>query len=96
MNYERYGIPRELVERIKKKLKHPDTKNQVKAILENVTKADLQDRAKVRALLGKMTKALHEPVSESLAKQIVQMVLDLKVDPGNTLHLIKLWKAFRT
>jgi hypothetical protein len=30
-----------------------------------------------------------------LANQIVQMVIDLKIDPKNTFHLIKLWGMFR-
>lgn len=95
MSYQKYGIPRELVERVRRKLKHPDTKKQAREVLDGVTKADLQDRGKVRELLGKLTKALHEPVTESMAKQIVQMVLDLKIDPNNTFHLIKLWGTFR-
>lgn len=95
MSYQKYGIPRDLVERVKLKLKDPDIKDRVKALLDGVTKADLQDRAKVKSLLGKVTKALHEPVSDALAKQIVQMVIDLKIDPNNTFHLIKLWGMFR-
>ncbi|PYI54328.1 stage VI sporulation protein F [Paenibacillus flagellatus] len=95
MSYQKYGIPRELVERVKLKLKNPDTKDRVKAILDGVTKSDLQDRAKVKSLLAKLTKALGEPISDGLANQIVQMVLDLKIDPNNTFHLIKLWGMFR-
>ncbi|MEF3302921.1 stage VI sporulation protein F [Paenibacillus sp. GYB003] len=95
MNYQSYGIPRELVERVKLKLRDPDTKERVKRILDGVTKADLQDRVKVKALLSRLTKALHEPVSDALANQIVQMVIDLKIDPNNTFHLIKLWGMFR-
>ncbi|MDF2662150.1 MAG: serine/threonine protein kinase, partial [Paenibacillus sp.] len=95
LSYQKYGIPRELVERVKLKLKNPDTKDSVKMVLDGVTKADLQDRAKVKSLLSKLTKILHEPVSESLANQIVQMVIDLKIDPKNTFHLIKLWGMFR-
>lgn len=95
MSYQKYGIPRELVERVKLKLKNPDTKDSVKKVLDGVTKADLQDRAKVKTLLSKLAKTLHEPVSESLANRIVQMVLDLKIDPSNAFHLIKLWGMFR-
>ncbi|WP_240040910.1 stage VI sporulation protein F [Paenibacillus ginsengarvi] len=95
VTYQSYGIPRELVERIKLKLKDPDTKDRVKQLLDGVTKADLQDRVKVKSLLSKLTKALHEPVSDALANQIVQMVIDLKLDPNNTFHLIKLWGIFR-
>ena len=95
MAYQKYGIPRELVERIKLKLKDPDTKDRVKSIMDNVTKADLQDQSKVKALLSKLTKAFHEQISESVANQIVQMVIDQKIDPKNTFHLIKLWGMFR-
>ncbi|TMV51898.1 serine/threonine protein kinase [Paenibacillus mesophilus] len=96
MSYQKYGIPRELVERVKMKLKDPDMKDSVKMLLDGVTKEDLQDRAKVKTLVSKLTKVLHEPVTESLANQIVQMVLDLKIDPNNTFHLIKLWGMFRS
>lgn len=95
MSYQKYGIPRELVERVRKKLKHPETKDRVRAIMDGVTKGDLQDRSKVKMLLSKVAKALGEPISDGLAKQIVQMVLDLKIDPNNTFHLIKLWGMFR-
>lgn len=95
MSYQKYGIPRELVERVRKKLKHPETKDRVRAIMDGVTKGDLQDRSKVKTLLSKVAKALGEPISDGLAKQIVQMVLDLKIDPNNTFHLIKLWGMFR-
>lgn len=95
MSYQQYGIPRELVERVKQKLKHPEIKERIKQLMDGVTKSDLQNRAKVRALLAKGTKVLGEPLSEPLANQITQMVIDLKIDPNNTFHLIKLWGMFR-
>lgn len=90
-----YSIPRDLVDRVKKKLKYPDTKNRVKAVLEGVTKEDLQNRATIKALLSKLAKVLHEPISDSLANQIVQMIIDQKIDPNNTFHMLKLWAMFR-
>ncbi|MDF2722581.1 MAG: hypothetical protein K0Q59_2256 [Paenibacillus sp.] len=95
LSYQAYGIPRELVERVKQKMKDPDTKNRVKAILNGVTREDLQNRATIKSLLSKMAKVLHEPVSDSLANQIVQMVIDQKIDPNNMFHLLKLWSMFR-
>ncbi|GIP36748.1 hypothetical protein J31TS4_00280 [Paenibacillus sp. J31TS4] len=95
MSYQQFGIPRELVERIKVKLKNPIAKDKVKRILDGVTKYDLQDKAKVSTLLAKVAKALNEPLSPSQSSNIVQFVLAQKIDPSNTFHLLKLWGMFR-
>ncbi|WP_199617860.1 stage VI sporulation protein F [Paenibacillus alkalitolerans] len=93
--YEKYGISVELVERVKAKMKDPVVKERVKTVLNNVTKVDLQDRAKVRKLLGLTSKALGEKLSEQQADNVVRFVLAQKIDPNNALHLIKLWNMFR-
>lgn len=95
MSYEKYGIPRELVERVKAKLKHPDVKERAKVVLEGVAKEDLQNPAKVKTLLARLTCVLNEPVSDVMANRIVQFVIDQKIDPNNTFHLIRLWSMFR-
>lgn len=95
MSYQQYGIDGELVERIKRKMKNPATKERVKAILHGVTKADLQDRAKVRSLVNRAAKVLGENLTEKQASQIVQFVIAQKIDPNNTFHLLKLWGMFR-
>lgn len=95
MSYHKYGISPDLVERIKFKLKNPALKERVKLILQGVTKYDLQDRSKVKRLLGRITRALNEKLTERQEASIIQFVLDQKIDPNNTLHLIKLWGTFR-
>lgn len=95
MSYQKYGIERELVERVKLKMKNPQVKERVKSVLDGVTKNDLQDKTKVRHLVGQLSKVLNEPLSSKQAEQVVQFVVDMKIDPNNTFHLIKLWGMFR-
>jgi uncharacterized protein YpuA (DUF1002 family) len=95
MIYENYGISREMVERVKLKMKNPVVKEQVKSILHGVTKYDLQNRATVRRLLGQLAAVLGERLTERQAEQIVQFVIDQKIDPNNTFHLLRLWGMFR-
>lgn len=94
-NYQQYGISPQLVERIKLKMKNPAVKERVKMLVDGLTKSDLQDRAKVRRLVKSSTKLLSEQLTGAQEEQIVQFVIDQKIDPRNTLHLIKLWGMFR-
>jgi hypothetical protein len=93
--YEKYGISVELVERMKGKMKEPATKERVKTVLTNVSKTDLQNRAKVKKLLGLATKALGEKLTDQQTDNVVRFVVAQKIDPNNALHLIKLWNMFR-
>jgi uncharacterized protein YpuA (DUF1002 family) len=77
------------------KLKNPAVKDRIKALLDGVTKYDLQDRAKVRQLVKAAARVLNEPLTEVQEEQLVAFVLAQKIDPNNTLHLIKLWAMFR-
>lgn len=95
MSYTSYGIERELVERVKQKMKHPQVKERVKMTLDGITKYDLQDKTKIRLLVGQLSKVLNEPLTAKQAENIVQFVYDMKIDPNNTFHLIKLWGMFR-
>ncbi|MCP3771758.1 stage VI sporulation protein F [Paenibacillus sp. MZ04-78.2] len=95
MSYTQYGFDPAQIERIKLKMKNPETKERVKMILQGVTKYDLQDRVKVRRFVGMLTKALGERVTEQQTEQLVQFVISQKIDPNNAFHLIKLWSMFR-
>jgi uncharacterized protein YpuA (DUF1002 family) len=95
MSYTKYGISPQLVERIKVKMKQSAMKERVKRIVDGVTKADLQNRQTVRRLVRKVTSALNESISAQQEEAIVQFVLAQKIDPNNTLHLLKLWGMFR-
>ncbi|WP_281887766.1 stage VI sporulation protein F [Paenibacillus sp. YYML68] len=95
MSYSKHGFDPVQVERIKQKMKHSETKERVKMILQGVTKADLQDRTKVRRFVAMLTKALGEKVSDQQAEHLVSFVISQKIDPNNTFHLIKLWTMFR-
>ena len=94
-SWQKFGIRPELVERVKVKMKNPATKERVRALLDGVTKYDLQDRAKVRRLVKSAARVLNETLSDVQEEQIVNFVLAQKIDPKNTLHLIKLWAMFR-
>ncbi|MFC6331245.1 stage VI sporulation protein F [Paenibacillus septentrionalis] len=95
MSYQRYGISPQFVERVKLKMKNPAVKEKIRNLLGNVTKFDLQDRAKVRKLTRSSAAILQEKLTETQEEQIINFVLAQKIDPNNTLHLIKLWGMFR-
>jgi RAB protein geranylgeranyltransferase component A len=95
MSYHKYGISDDLVYRVKKKMKNPATKERMKRLLEGVTKYDLQNRATVRRLLDQASAILHEPLTGQQKENIVSFVIAQKIDPQNTLHLLRLWSMFR-
>ena len=94
-SWQSFGIKPEFVERVKTKMKNPAVKERIKGLLDGVTKYDLQDRAKVRRWVKTFTKILNEPLTDSQEDQMVNFVIAQKIDPSNTLHLIKLWTMFR-
>ncbi|RAP78135.1 stage VI sporulation protein F [Paenibacillus montanisoli] len=95
MSYTKYGIRPELVERVKVKMKNPVMKDRVKMLLNGVTKYDLQDRTKVKKLIRTSAGILQENLTEQQEDQLIAFVIGQKIDPSNTLHLIKLWAMFR-
>ncbi|MEX2416542.1 MAG: stage VI sporulation protein F [Paenibacillaceae bacterium] len=95
MAYQKYGISQEFVHRIKFKMKNPVVKERVKMVLADISKQDLQDRARIRNLTGQTAKVLDEKLTEQQMSNITQFILDQKIDPNNTFHLIRLWGIFR-
>ena len=95
MSYQYYGISPELVERVKSKMKNPAVKQRMTEMVKGLTKAELQDPAKVRSLMDRATRIMGISLSAAEARNIVRFVIDQKIDPNNTLHLIKLWGMFR-
>ncbi|UUZ85831.1 stage VI sporulation protein F [Paenibacillus sp. P26] len=95
MSYTKYGFDPAQVERIKIKMKNPETKERVKMILQGVNKYDLQDRVKVRRFVGLISKALNERMTDAQTEHLVNFIISQKIDPNNTFHLIKLWGMFR-
>ncbi|SFS61505.1 stage VI sporulation protein F [Paenibacillus sp. BC26] len=95
MSYTKYGIRPELVERVKLKMKNPVVKDRMKMLLNGVTKYDLQDRTKVKKLVKTSSGILQESLTEQQEEQLIAFILGQKIDPSNTLHLIKLWAMFR-
>lgn len=95
MSYHKFGISPQLVERVKFKAKNPTTKERLRKLLGNATKYDLQDRVKVRKLTRSAAVILNEKLTDTQEEQIVSFVLAQKIDPNNTLHLLKLWSMFR-
>ncbi|GJM68805.1 hypothetical protein HMSSN036_10210 [Paenibacillus macerans] len=94
-SYHQYGISPQLVERVKLKMKNPAIKDRIKQMVDGLTRADLQDRPKVRRLVRTAASVLGERLSGTQEEQIVQFVIDQKIDPRNTLHLLRLWGMFR-
>ncbi|WP_028595721.1 stage VI sporulation protein F [Paenibacillus assamensis] len=95
MSYQKYGISPQLVQRVKDKTRNPVVKDRLKQLFQGVTKADLQHTATVRKLLRQGAKIVNEPLSATQEEQFVQFIIAQKIDPNNTLHLLKLWTMFR-
>lgn len=93
--WHKYGIQPQLVERVKLKLKNSAIKERMKGLTEGLTKYDLQDRGKVRQLVRAASRILNEPLTDIQEEQIVSFIMAQKIDPQNTLHLLKLWAMFR-
>ncbi|MFB5759460.1 stage VI sporulation protein F [Paenibacillus medicaginis] len=95
MGYQQYGISPQLVERVKLKMKNPAAKERIKKLIEGVTKADLQNKAVVQRLVKSSATILHEKLTSAQEEQLVAFIVGQRIDPKNTLHLIKLWGMFR-
>ncbi|CAM3353234.1 stage VI sporulation protein F [Marinicrinis lubricantis] len=93
--YEKYGISKELVQTVKKKMKDPVIKQKVTDLVENVSKQQLQNPAAVKTLLARISKIMNLSLTPQQSQGIVQFVIDQKIDPNNTFHLLKLWGMFR-
>lgn len=95
VNYQQYGISPELVEHAKARLKQPDVKERVKPLVRHLTRADLQNRTKVRSLLRQIANIADISLSQEQAEAIVRFVISQNIDPQNRLHLLRLWGMFR-
>ncbi len=95
MSYQQYGISPELVERAKLKLKDKAIKERIKLLSENITRADLQNRLKIKSLLVKASKITGISINAVQTERIIDFVISHNIDPKNTFHLIKLWGMFR-
>ncbi|WP_438433554.1 stage VI sporulation protein F [Gorillibacterium sp. sgz500922] len=95
MSYLNYGVDQALVDRIKAKMKNPLVKERVKAEISGVTKLHLQDPAFVGRLVQRMSAILGENLNERQRSGIIRFVLDQRIDPNNTFHLLRLWGMFR-
>lgn len=93
--YENYGISKALVDRVKQRLKNPLVKQQVKSVLENVSKQDLRKKERIRDLIIEVSGICGIHVNTAQMGGITRFVLDQKIDPKNKFHLIKLWNTFR-
>ncbi|WP_058301639.1 stage VI sporulation protein F [Gorillibacterium timonense] len=95
MSYLNYGVDQALVDRVKAKMKNPLVKDRVKAEINGLTKFHLQDSATVGRLVSRLSAILGEHLNERQRSGIIRFVLDQKIDPNNTFHLIRLWGMFR-
>jgi len=95
LSYVQYGIKPQLVERVKFKMKNPAVKERIKAQLNGVKKAHLQDRPTVRRLIRSAAQILGEPLTDAEVENFASFVIAQKIDPNSTLHLLRLWGMFR-
>lgn len=95
VSYQQYGISKQLVERVKLKMKDPYISDRIKKLVEGLTKSDLQNRSKVKSLILQGSKIVAIPLSAAQVENIANFVLAQKIDPKNTFHLIRLWSMFR-
>lgn len=94
VSYQQYGISPELVERVRAKMKNKVIKERVMKVAEAVTKEDLQNRAKIQKLIDRGSKITGVKVSPAQAEALKNFIIAQKINPKNTLHLIRLWRIF--
>lgn len=69
--------------------------NQLQKMLQGVTKEDLQSRHYVTSMVKKIIPVIGVMVTQKQARGVIQWILDEKIDPNNSWHLMKLWNTFR-
>lgn len=93
--YVEYGISPQFVQAVKQRLKDPVLREQVKGMLQGVTREQLQQPSTVRYLIDSVAAVIGIAIDEQQAANITRFVIDQKIDPNNMFHLIKLWGMFR-
>lgn len=83
------------VARIKRKLKQPETKAQVKSILQQLSSKDLQQSHTVKHFILKLSRLLNERFPPGQIDVLTRWILAQHIDPKNKWHLLKLWSMFR-
>jgi methyl coenzyme M reductase subunit C-like uncharacterized protein (methanogenesis marker protein 7) len=77
-------LPDALRLKLRTAIRQPGNREKMIGLLRGVSKQDLQNPAKVRSLVEKLGHALNVRLS----------AVDLRIDPHNPLHLMKLWSMF--
>jgi hypothetical protein len=84
-------IDPQLLRRIKTKMKQPAKREQVKIILTGLSRADLQNRSKVKLTLRKVSEALGEPITSSQLDSFANWIVAQRINPHNKLQLLRFW-----
>ncbi len=83
-----------LIRKIKLKMKQADKKEQVKALLQGLSRADLQNRTHVKSLMRMVSQILNEPISAAQLDSWSNWIVAQRINPNNKLHLLRLWSMF--
>ncbi len=83
-----------LIRRIKLKMQQPARKQQVKSLLLNLTRADLQSHVKVKQTIAALSHILAEPIKPAEAEKLAQWIIAKRINPANKLQLLRLWSLF--
>jgi hypothetical protein len=67
----------------------------MKGMTASLTRADLQNRARVKGLIRSAASALGEPLSDAQVERLATYVISKRIDPRNKLQLLKLYNTFR-
>lgn len=92
---ETYGLSADWISKVKSRIMEPAVMNQLQVILQGVTKDNLQSRCYVVSLIQKIIPIIGVQVSQKQARGVIQWILDEKIDPNNSWHLMKLWNTLR-
>jgi hypothetical protein len=95
MKLEQYGIEHQWIVAVKARLKEPKALDRVKRIIEGVTKEELQSRSYLMQKLKQIVPVVGISMTKKQAEGVIQFIIDQKIDPNQTWHLIKLWNLFR-
>jgi tRNA U38,U39,U40 pseudouridine synthase TruA len=95
MRPEQYGLDQQWIREVKERFKDQRVTDQVKRLIDGVTKEDLQSRSFLTRKIRRIVPVLGMTITQKQAEGIIQFIIDQKLDPNNTWHLIKLWNMLR-
>lgn len=95
LKLEAYGLEAEWISKVKQKLGQPEVMEKVTPVIQGLTQQDLQSRPVIVKKLKQLIPIVGIKLNRRQAEGLIRFIIDQKIDPNNTWHLIKLWNVFK-